>query len=174
MRPEKLQLSKDIAALLEATGSAFMVAYKGLKVSEFGDLRRGLTALGSECHVVPNRILRRTAAGLGLKELADLAFTGETALVTGGADPARCAKFLKGFAKDHPSLVFRFGLLDRRLITGADVQALAELPPREVLLAQLLGVLQGPARQLVSVLNAKTASILYVLRAYVEKKEQAA
>lgn len=173
MRPEKLQLSKDIQALLGSSSGVFMVTYKGLKVSEFGELRKGLAGLGCECHVVPNRLLRRAAVDLGVAELADLKFTGETAVVTGGRDPARCAKFLKGFAKDHQALGFRFGLLDRRLIAAGSVETLADLPPREVLLAQLLGVLQGPSRQLVSVLNAKTASVLYVLRAYLDKQDKA-
>jgi len=64
-----------------------------MKVSEFGDLRKGLSALGAECHVVPNLILRHAAGELGICELADMELTGELAVVTGGKDPAKSAKY---------------------------------------------------------------------------------
>ncbi|MFA4945008.1 MAG: 50S ribosomal protein L10 [Lentisphaeria bacterium] len=174
MRSEKLQISKDIQGLLGASDAAFLVSYKGMKVSEFSALRKELRTASSECHVVPNRILRKAAADLGLEGLAAEKTVGETALVAGGLDPARVAKILKQFAKAHPALSFKAGVLDRKLLTKASVEELADLPPREVLLAQLLGVLQAPARNLVSVLNAKAASIVYVLKAIADKKAKEA
>ena len=174
LRAEKHQLRQGIEGLLVHSGATFLVTYKGMKVLDFGALRKALVGVGSECHVVPNRILRQAAKGLGLQELADLKLTGETALVTGGPDPARAAKAIRDFAKDKPVLGIRLGILNRKLIPAEQVKALADLPPREILLSQVLGVLQGPARQLVTVLNAKAASIVYVLRAYADKKEKAA
>lgn len=171
MRLEKEQLRKDIQTLLEKSSGLFLVSYKGLKVSDFREFRKGLDAIGSECHVVPNRVLRRAATETGMTDLGSLKITGETALVTGGADPVKTAKLLKDFAKDHAALGTRLGMLNRKLISAGEVKALAELPPREYLLAQLLGLLQAPARQLVTVLNAKTASIVYVLQAYADTKK---
>ena len=132
MRSEKLQLSKDIQTLLANPSGVFLVKYKGLKVSEFGELRKSLIALGAECHVVPNRILRRAAAELQMTALADLRLTGDTALVTGGADVAQVAKAVKGFAKTKPALGFKFGVLSGRLISADDATTLADLPPRLV------------------------------------------
>jgi large subunit ribosomal protein L10 len=174
MRSEKLQLSNDIQSLLSSPTGVFLVKYKGLKVADFSELRKSLISVGAECHVVPNRILRRAASELGVRELADLQLTGDTALVTGGSDAARVAKAVKGFAKDKQALGFKGGVLNRRLISASEASDLAELPPREILLAQLLGLFAAPPRHLVTVLNAKAASILYVLRSYMEKQEKTA
>lgn len=174
MRSEKLQISKDIQALLGDSGSSFLVTYKGMKVAEFSALRKELMAAGSQCHVVPNRILRRAATDLGLDAYAGQKLAGDTALVTGGKDPARVAKLLKEFTKAHPAMKFKAGALDRKALSKEEITALAELPAREVLLAQVLGVLQAPSRNLVSVLNQKVASIVYVLKAVADKKEKAA
>lgn len=174
MRAEKEQLRKDILTLLEKSSGAFLVAYKGLKVIHFREFRKLLAEVGSECHVVPNRIFRRAATEFGMADLGSLKFTGETALITGGHDPVRVAKLVKDFARDNAAMVARYGVLNRKLISAAEVNALAELPPREYLLAQLLGLLQAPARQLVTVLNAKAASIVYVLQAYTDKKKASA
>lgn len=174
MRAEKEQLRKDIQSLLEKSSGAFLVAYKGLKVSHFREFRKHLAEAGSECHVVPNRIFRMAATESGMADLGSLKFTGETALITGGNDPVRVAKLVKDFGKDHAALMARFGVLNRKMISAADVKALAELPPREYLLAQLLGLMQAPTRQLVTVLNAKVASIVHVLQAYTEKNKASA
>ncbi len=174
LRAEKHQLRQSIEGLLVPSGATFLVTYKGMKVLDFGALRKVLIGVGSECHVVPNRILRQAAKELGLQELADLKLTGETALVTGGTDPAKVAKTVRDFAKDKPVLGIKCGILDRKLIPAEQVKALADLPPREILLAQVLGTLLGPSRQFVTVLNAKVASIVYVLRAYADTKEKAA
>ena len=73
-----------------------------------------------------------------------------------------------------PKVTIKLGWLDGQLLSSADVVALADLPPREALLGQLLGLLQAPAGQLVRVLNAKLSSVVYVLNAFLQKKEQAA
>lgn len=174
MRAEKVQLRQDIQGLLAASSGTFLMSFKGMKVADFSALRRKLAAAGSECHIVPNRILRHAARESGLSALADLKLTGETALVTGGQEPACIAKILRDFGKERQALAFRFGLLDARIHSAEQMKALADLPSREILLAQLLGLLQAPAQQLVSVLNAKVASIVYVIKAYGDKQAKAA
>ena len=84
------------------------------------------------------------------------------------------AKLLADFSKGHKTLVFKLGLLSGKVLTVEDTKALAELPSREILLAQFLGLLQATPRQLVTVLNAKVASVVYALKAYADKKEPAA
>ena len=174
MRSEKLHISEDIQVLLGKSAGAFLMSYKGMKVADFSALRKELRGTGSECHVVPNRILRRAAAESGIPALAELKAPGETALVTGGSDSARTAKILKGFVKIRPALGFKAGVLDGKRLDKAGIDVLADLPPREVLLSMMLGVLQGPARNLVTVLSQKTATIVYVLQAIADKKEKAA
>ena len=171
MRAEKLQLSKDLGALMRSSAHIYMMSYNGLTVSEFSELRSKLAGADAECHVIPNRLARKAAENLGVDSLQEFSFKGCNAMVTGGADSVAVAKIIKAFAKQHDKLVIKGGSLRGKFLAAADVEALAELPSREVLLAQLLGVLEAPKRNLVGVLNAKVASIAYVLQAYLDSKK---
>ena len=174
MRAEKTQLVKDIRALVESSSSLFLIGFKGLTAADFRTLRSALMACRSECHVVPNRLLKIAAAESGLAALGQADLTLDTALVSGGADPVGVAKALRDFAKTRPGALIKLGVVEGKLCTGAQAVALADLPPREVLQAQLLGLLQAPATQMVQVLNAKVASVVFVLNAYLSQKEKAA
>lgn len=174
MRAEKQQLVQDLKELIGLSTGFILIGYKGLTAAEFDDLRGQLAAVGSECHVIPNRLFKRAAAEAGIESLAEAGVNQDNAMVTGGSDVAAVAKILKGFAKEHENAQMRLGVLDGSVLSAEQVGQLAELPPKEVLLAQLLGTLQAPASQLVRVLNAKLASIVYVLSAYQKKKEEAA
>jgi large subunit ribosomal protein L10 len=123
---------------------------------------------------VPNTLVKKAAEKLGLENLAGVELSGDTALVSGSCDAVQIAKLVREFAKAKEQVKVKYGVLDGNLLTPADVDALADLPSREVLLAQLLGLLQAPGSQLVRVLNAKVASIVYVLDAYCKSKEQVA
>jgi len=173
MRAEKHQLVQDIKELMGLSSGFFLIGYKGLTTAQLTDLRNRLAAVGGQCHVVPNRIFKRAAAARGIGAIEPVAVAGDNAMVCGG-DIAAVAKIVKEFAKSHDKAPIRLGVVDGRVFTAEQVVELADLPPREVLLAQLLGVLQAPAGNLVRVLNAKLASVVYVLSAYLKKKEQAA
>jgi large subunit ribosomal protein L10 len=174
MRAEKQQLVQDLQGLIGLSSGMFLIGYKGLTAAEFSDLRTKLAAVGSECHVVPNRLFERAATEAGIESLAEVGLSGDNALICGGADVAAVAKVVKEYSKANAKAPIRMGVLDGNLLTAEQVVAVAELPPKEVLLAQLLGTLQAPASQLVRVLNAKLASVVYVLNAYLKKKEEAA
>lgn len=174
MRAEKTQLVHDIRALIESSPSLFLMGYKGLKAADFRALRAALVACGSECHVIPNRLLAIAAADAGVGALAGAELKLDTAMVSGGVDPVAVARVLRDFAKTHDKAVLKMAVVEGKLVSGADAVALANLPPREVLQAQLLGLLQAPATQLARVLNAKMASVVYVLNAYLSQKEKAA
>ena len=174
MRAEKLQLARDIGALIGASSSLFLVGYKGLTTAAFGKLRRQLAGAGSECHVVPNRLFRIAAAECGLRAFTGVTLKDDTALVTGGSDPVAVARLLRDFAKEYPQAAIKMAVVEGQLCSAQDAAVLADLPPREILLGQLLGLLQAPASQLVRVLNAKVASLVYVLSAYLSEKEKAA
>lgn len=173
MRPEKTQLVQDLRGFLDANSGVFLIGYQGLTVSQMADLRVRLSEHEAECHVVPNRLLRLAATEDGAcGALADVPLTGQTALVTGGNDAAQVAKVVAAFGKERPACFFKFGLFEGNLLSSDEVKTLTTLPAREVLLAQFLGVLQGPMRQLVGVLNADVASIVYALQAYLDKKQE--
>jgi large subunit ribosomal protein L10 len=170
MRAEKKQLVQDIGTLLTSSGHVIFVSYKGLKVADFSDFRQGLAKVGAECHVIPNRLLRKAAEVHGLTSLAEATLTHDNAMISGGEDAVAVAKVVRDFAKSHDAVNLKIGALDGRLLKSAEIEDLAALPSREILLAQLLGVLQAPARNLVGVLHAKTASVVYALQAYLDKK----
>ena len=173
MRAEKTQLVKDIGALLDASSHMFLVNYQGLKVSDFRSLRDALAKVGAQCHVVPNPLLRKAAEQRKLPCLDGLPLTADNALITGGTDPVAVARVLRDFAKTHEKMKIRAGALSGVLLGSRQVLDLADLPPKEILQAQLVGVLAAPLRNLVSVLNAKVASIVYVLQACIDKKKTA-
>jgi len=174
MRAEKTQLVRDIQALIASSSSLFLMGYKGLKAAEFRALRGVLVAVGSQCHVVPNRLLKIAARDGGLAELGQADLKLDTALITGGADPVAVAKVLRDFARTHEKAVVKMAVVERRLCTAAQAVALADMPSRQVLQAQLLGLLLAPAGQLVRVLSAKAASVVYALNAYLSEKQKAA
>ena len=173
MRAEKQQMVAAVSAMLKDR-PAILISYQGLTANVFNEFRGKLTAIGAECHVVPNTLVKKAAEKLGLENLANVELTGDTALVSGSCDAVQIAKLVREFAKSKEQVKVKYGVLDGSLLTPADVDALADLPSREVLLAQVLGLLQAPGSQLVRVLNAKVASIVYVLDAYCKSKEQVA
>ncbi len=172
MRTEKKQMAADIQKIIEPSPGIFLVHYKGLTVKEFTELRCNLDQIGAECHVVPNRILIRAATASELEALANYDLRGDSALITGGTDVVSVAKALKSYAKDHPKMLFKVGFLAGKAISSEEIVALAEMPSKDVLRSQLLGLLQELPRQLVSMLNTKVAGVLYALQAYLDKKQE--
>jgi len=171
MRAEKLQLVKDLGGLMGSSAHIFMMGYQGLTVAEFSDLRQKLAGAGAECHVIPNRLARTAVAECDVEGFGEFDFKGDNAMVTGGEDVVSVAKALKTFSKEHDELEIKGAAVSGKFLGPADVKALAELPSREILYAQLLGVLEAPKRNLVGVVNAKVASIVYVMQAYLDSKK---
>lgn len=179
MRAEKVQMLNVVKELLQDK-PVFIIGFNALTVAEFSEFRAKLAVLGAEVHVVKNTMITKAAEALGYEALAAQKLSLASAVVSGDADPVALAKAVKELSKTaiaedkSPKVTIKLGWLDGQLLSGADVVALADLPPREALLGQLLGLLQAPAGQLVRVLNAKLSSVVYVLNAFLQKKEQAA
>lgn len=175
MRVEKTQLVGDIGTLLDRAEFVFLVTYKGLTVKAFSLLRARLAERGGvECRVLKNRLIRKAAEQCGLTALAKLELRGDTALVVGQGDASLVAKILAAFAKEHNQVKPKAGVLDGRALTGGEILELASLPSREVLRAQLLGVLQAPSRNLVNVLYGKASQVVNLLHNYERKLAGAA
>jgi large subunit ribosomal protein L10 len=172
MRAEKIDVVADIAAGLKASPFAFVVDYKGLTVQGFSELRKRLAAAGARCHVVKNTFLRRAVSDAGLPELPEL--KGQTAIVVGDKDAAAAAKILKTFAGEFQKPAVRGGFLDALPATAEQIGVIADLPSREVLLSQLLGVMMAPATKLVRTLNEPASGLARVLKAKADKEGQAA
>ncbi|MEO8354022.1 MAG: 50S ribosomal protein L10, partial [Chthoniobacteraceae bacterium] len=142
MHPEKANIVADLNTKLNASPFVIVVDYTGLKVDQFAELRNRLHAAGSRCQVVKNSFLRLAIKDAGLPELSDL--VGQNAMVLGDSDVAAAAKVLKNFHAEFQKPVIRTGIVDR-LVMGADqLNTIADLPSRDVLLATLLGVINAP------------------------------
>jgi large subunit ribosomal protein L10 len=173
MRPEKEAIMHEITTRLQSADYAFVLNYGGLRVSELTELRKTLRPFKARAMVVKNTYLGRAASGLGWEDVSQI-LTGPTAMVTGTGDVTEMAKTLVKFVKAHEKAAIKGACLDGKALSSADVDALTRVPPREVMLAMFVGTLAAPMTQLVGVFNQKLLSLLYVLKAVEEKKNQAA
>ena len=173
MRPEKASIVSDLSEKLNRSPFLLVTDYKQMKVDQFGELRNRLAPAGAEVRVVKNSFLKRAMADSGMPDVGDK-LTGQTAIVLGEKDVAPVAQILKMFAAEFKIAALKIGVIDKAVISTSDVEALAELPAREVLLAQLLGLFQAPATRLVRVLNEPAAAFARLLKAKGDKGESAA
>ena len=168
MRPEKPTIVEDVKIRLNNSPFLIVVDYGGMNVNHFAELRTRLGGAGASLTVVKNTFLRRSIKDAGYPEL-DVHLTGQTAFVVGEKDICASAKILKTFSSEFEKPKVRAGILDNSVLGTAEILALADLPSKEVLQAQLLALLLQPATQLVRTLNEPAASLARVLQAIVEK-----
>src|SRR4051812_44101755 len=164
MRPEKTSIVSDLSEKLKGSPFVLVTDYQRMNVNHFADLRNRLAANGAEVHVVKNSFLRRAMSDSGLPDVADK-LTGQTAVVTGEKDAAPIAKILKTFSAEFKIAALKIGIIDKAILSTNEVEALAELPSREVLLAQLLGLMMSPATKLVRLLNEPASAFARLLNA---------
>ena len=169
MRPEKTSIVAELSEKLNRSPFILVADYQRMKVPQFGELRNRLTPVGAEVHVVKNSFLRRAMADNGLPDVS-AKLIGQTAVVTGDRDVAPVAKILKSFAAEFKIAALKIGVVDRAVLSTPEVEALADLPPRETLQAQLLGLLLSPATKLVRTLNEPAASLARLLQAKADKE----
>ena len=170
VRPEKAAAVAEIAAAFRGSSAAVLTEYRGLTVSQITALR---TALGADTtySVVKNTLTRIAAADAGLAGVEAL-LEGPTAVAFIGGEPVAAAKVLRDFAKTHPVLVVKGGVMDGRAITADEVRRLADLESREVLLGKMAGALLASLSNAVYLLNAPLAQAARVLGALQSKAEE--
>ena len=164
MRPEKASIVSDLSEKLKRSPFVLVTDYQHMKVGDFGELRNRLAPTGAEVHVVKNNFLKRAMTESGLPDVANK-LTGQTAIVTGEKDVAPVAKILKIFTAEFKVAALKIGLVDKSLLSVQEVETLADLPSREVLLGQLLGLLLSPATKLVRLLNEPGSALARLLNA---------
>jgi len=167
-RAEKVAVVTEVRAKLEASDAALLTEYRGLNVAATSALRRSLTEAGGEYKIYKNTLVRFAARDLGL-ELDDL-LTGSTAIAFVAGDPVNVAKALRDFSKGNPALVVKGGLLGDKVLDADEVRALAEVEPREVLLARLAGAMAAPMQQFAGLLQALPRNFAYGLKALIDEK----
>jgi large subunit ribosomal protein L10 len=173
MRPEKATIVEDLSTRLNQSPFLIVTEYTGMNVLQFSELRSRLAGAGAQCRVVQNTFLRRAAAEVGYPDLAEN-LSGQTAIVTGESDVCSAAKILKVFAAEFQKPAVKVGVLDKALISKEEIRALADLPSKEILQSQLLGVLQAPLQMLVRLLNEPGASLARLLKAKMDKESAGA
>jgi large subunit ribosomal protein L10 len=169
MRPEKANIVSDLSAQLKDSPFVLVSDYRQMNVGDFSELRNRLTQAGAEVHVVKNSFLKRAMADAGFPAI-DEKVGGQTAVVTGDKDVAPVAKIMKNFAREFKKAALKIGLIDRAIVSTAELETLADLPSREVLQAQLLGLLMSPATKLVRLLNEPASSLARLLKAKSQKE----
>ncbi len=173
-RPEKVAIVAEVRERLAESSSVLVTEYRGLSVKAMADLRRTLRPAGGTYKVYKNTLVRRAAneAGFDLDEHlvgpTALAFTGTTPDGSPG-DVVSVAKVLKEFARTNPALVVKGGLLDGAILDADQVRRLADIEPREVLLAKLAGLMAAPMTQFAGLLQAVPRNFAYGLKALIEQ-----
>lgn len=171
---EKEQLVLAMKEKLEKTKGAVFTSYRGLTVAQDTALRRKLREAGVEYRVVKNTLTRIAAKQANIEGL-DKHLEGTTAIAFSFQDPVAPAKIISNFLKETKTqaLEIKAGLVEGKVIDPSGVKALANLPPKEVLLAQMLAGMQSPMVGLVNVLQGTTRNLVYALDAIRQQKESA-
>ena len=159
-----------LAEQLKTASSGVLVDYMGINVADDTKLRRELRDAGVKYAVIKNSLLRYAVRDAGYEQLLPV-LKGSTALATSPDDPVAPARILDGYAKkSQGKFSIKAGFVDGRVVSTAEVSQLADLPPRDVLLARLLGSLNSPISGFVSVLNGNIRGLAVALNAIAEKK----
>jgi large subunit ribosomal protein L10 len=162
--PEKLQEINEISELRKGAQLAILTDYRGLKVSDLQTLRSQLRPHSAGIRVVKNTLTAIAADNAGLGELRST-LTGPTALVYANEDPVAPSKVVSDFVRTSRILQIKLGVLEGQVIQADAIEELASLPPREVLLARVVGSVQSPLAGLVGVLSATIRALAYVWQA---------
>jgi large subunit ribosomal protein L10 len=168
-RPEKVAVVDDVRGRLATASAAILTEYRGLRVAQMAELRRALAGAGGTYKVYKNTLVRRAADERGLEALAQL-LEGPTAIAFVEGDVSAVAKVLRDYARTHPALVVKGGLVGTSLLDARGAQALADLPSRETLLAQLAGLLAAPMQRMAALLAAVPQKLAYGLQALIDAR----
>ncbi|HOV87397.1 MAG TPA: 50S ribosomal protein L10 [Syntrophobacteraceae bacterium] len=172
-RIQKEQVVSELRDKLQRASAAILTDFKGMSVAEMSELREALAAQEVDYQVVKNTLMRLASRDTGMAVL-EPHLKGTNAIAVGYRDPSVPAKILKKFNKTNEKLKIKAGVLGTRLLSPEQVSTLAELPPREELLAKLLGTLNAVPTGFVTVLSGVIRSFIGVLAAVKQKKEEQA
>ena len=171
-RADKVAIVEEITAKLNDSVAVFVSEYRGMSVGQLADLRSPLRDAGAEHKVYKNTLARIAATDAGFESLNEY-LLGPTALTFVTGDSVAAAKALLDQSRANPLLVIKGGVLGDAPMTADDVKALASLPSREVLLAQLAGAFQAPLVKTAGLLQALPRNFAYGLSALIDQKAAA-
>ena len=167
---EKQAIVNELTEKLQGAAAGVIVDYKGMNVADDTELRATLRNAGVEYRVLKNRLVKIAMNNLGYTQF-DADLNGTTAFAFGSNDPVAPAKILLEASKKYGKITIKSGMVEGQPIDHAGVLALAELPPKEIMVAKVLGMLQAPITGLVRVLNGTIAGLAIALKAIADKQE---
>lgn len=165
----KAQIVEEIKEKISSSQSMVLVDYRGLNVAQLTELRKRYRDAGVDYKVYKNTMMRFAFKELGLEEFNEF-LKGPSAIAFGTNDPVSAAKISTEFAKTNDKLEIKAGIVDGKVISAEGVKNLAELPPREVLIAQVLGGFNAPIQGFANVLQGTIRGLAIALNAIAEKK----
>lgn len=169
LNAEKVATIDELKSKVDGTSTAVVTEYRGLTVAEISSLRRRLRALGADYKVFKNTLVLRAITGTAVEPIGEY-LQGPTAIAFVDGDVSAVAKALRDFAKESPKLVVKGGVVDGKPLSLKDLTALADLPSRDVLLAQIAGMLAAPLRTMAGLLKAVPQNFAYGLSALLDSK----
>lgn len=172
LRKDKEAVIAETVRLLSESETLYVSDYRGLTVTEITNLRGELRQHGARVKVLKNTLTRRAAEEARREEIVPL-LGGPTAITFCGDDPVGPARALVNFARTHPMLEVRGGFLQGSLLDPADVKTLSQLPPRDALIAQVVGTLAAPISGLLTVLQGTAAGFVRVLQQVADQRAAA-
>jgi large subunit ribosomal protein L10 len=165
---DKATAVADIAEQFKSSTATVITEYRGLTVANLAELRRSLS--GSATYsVAKNTLIKRAASEAGVEGLDEL-FVGPTAIAFVSGEAVDAAKAIKKFAKDHKALVIKGGYMDGRALTVSEIERIADLESREVLLAKLAGAMKANLSKAAALFNAPASQVARLAAALQEKK----
>src|SRR5271156_722891 len=169
-RAHKVEVVAEVKTRMGEATASIVSEYRGLTTAELAELRQSLNAVGGDYRIFKNTLVRRAIDGGDYQPLSEY-LSGPSALTFVQGDISAVAKALRDFSRNNPLLVIKGGLADGSLLSPSDLAALADLPPREVLLARFAGALAAPMQQMAGLLQALPRNMAYGLSALIEQRQ---
>ncbi len=169
-RAKKIEAVEKLSGELKSVSSAIVATYSKLTVAQDFELRKALRSTGAKYRVVKNTLAERAGKGSRIEE-ALKSLRGVTSIAYTDGDPVALAKALAKYAKDNPEFTFKAGVVEGRVITVKEIEALATMPSKDELYSKLLFLLNAPAQRMVTVMNAVGRNLAVVVDQGVQEKK---
>jgi large subunit ribosomal protein L10 len=170
-KDEKAKQVESVREEFQRAQSVILSTFEGITVAQDSELRRKIAETGAKYHVVKNSLIERAAQGTAVEPAVGRKLKGTTSIAVTQTDPVALAKAITAYAKENPVLVFKTGVVEGRVVSLAELMALASLPSRETLLAKALFLVKAPATQVASAIAAVARNLAYVVKQGVDERK---
>ncbi len=170
-KDEKKKQADTLHEELEKARTVILSSFQGLTVAQDFDLRRKVAKTGAKYKVVKNSLIERAAQGTPLEAAVAQRLKGTTSIAYTETEPVALAKILTTYAKENPVLTFKTGVVEGRVVSLAEMSALAALPSKEALYAKALFLMKAPATRVVSAVSGVARNLAYVIQQGVKEKK---